>query len=162
MAREEFSSKADLLKAAEAAVTTPSGPSPEPRRQGGTRWSFVGVGLLAVALTGGWVLGTRPEWVFPPAPTVESPEVTVASMRMVLVRERQRVERYRQEHGRLPQTLAEAGGHLPNVEIAHDADGGYLLRAVEGATALELHSSETLETFLGNSLQVLLNARREP
>lgn len=162
MASEELSSKADLLQAAEAAVSREvPGERARPSRPQ-TRWGLVSGGLLAIALTAGWVLGTRPEWVFPPPPAVESPEVTVASMRMVLVRERQRVERYRQEHGRLPQTLAEAGGQLPNVEIAHDADGGYLLRATEGSMALELHSSEALETFLGNSLQVLLNARREP
>lgn len=161
MWREENARKEDLLRAAEEAVgqdrTRDDG-----RRGRQTRWGIVGWGLALLAVLAGWLFGTRPEWVFAPPPIAEAPEVTAASMRLALVRERQRVERYQEQNGRLPATLAEAGGTLPNIEIATSPDGSYLLRAVEGGTALELHSSDSVEAFLGNSLQVILNAPRQP
>ncbi|MFN2315499.1 MAG: hypothetical protein ABR551_10705 [Gemmatimonadales bacterium] len=161
MSREENARKEDLLQAAEAAV------GQDRSRVGGqegtqTRWGIIGWGLVLLAVLTGWLFGTRPEWVFTPPLAAEAPEVTAASMRLALVRERQRVERYREQHGRLPATLAEAGSTLPNIDIAASPNGSYLLRAVEGPTALELHSSESIEAFLGNSLQVILNAPRQP
>ncbi len=161
MSREENAQKEALLRAAEEAVRqdrTHSGPRNGPR----TRWGIVGWGLVLLAGLMGWLVGTQPEWVFAPPPNMEAPEITAASMRLALVRERQRVERYREQNGRLPATLAEAGGTIPNLEIATSPDGTYLLRAVEGGTVLELHSSENIETFLGNSLQVILGAPRQP
>lgn len=161
MSRDENALKEDLLRAAEEAVgQVRTGGSGKDGPQ--TRWGIVGWGLVLLAILTGWLFGTRPEWVFAPPLAAESPEVTAASMRLALVRERQRVERYREQHGRLPATLAEAGGSLPNIEMAASPDGSYLLRAVEGATALELHSTESVEAFLGNSLQVILNAPRQP
>lgn len=161
MSREENARKEALLQAAEAAVgqARPRHGGPAVRQ---TRWGVVGWGLLLLAVLIGWLVRTRPEWVFAPPPIVEAPEITAASMRLALVRERQRVHRYREQHGRLPATLAEAGGTIPNIEIAASPDGSYLLRAVEGHAVLELHSSEDIETFLGNSLQVILNAPRQP
>lgn len=161
MSREDNARKEELLRAAEEAVgqdrTRGDG------RQGPqTRWGIVGWGLVLLAVLTGWLFGTRPEWVFTPPLVAEAPEVTAASMRLALVRERQRVERYRIQTGRLPATLAEAGGTIPNIEIATSPDGSYLLRAAEGRTALELHSSESIERFLGNSLQVILRAPRQP
>lgn len=161
MVREERAFKEDLLQAAEAAVgqdrSGPVDPGHPP-----TRWGVVGWGLVLLAVVTGWVLGSRPAWVFPAPPVAEAPEVTVASMRLALVRERQRVEQYRNQQGRLPTTLAEAGSSLTNIEIAVGPDNSYLLRAVEGATALELHSSDSVEAFLGNSLEVILNTPRQP
>lgn len=161
MSREENARKEELLRAAEEAVGQDR-PRGDGRAGPQTRWGIVAWGLVLLAVLAGWLFGTRPEWVFTPPLAAEAPEVTAASMRLSLVRERQRVERYREQHGRLPATLAEAGGLLPNIEIAASPDGSYLLRAVEGATAVELHSSEDVETFLGNSLQVILNAPRQP
>ena len=161
MAREENALKEDLLRAAQEAVGQDRGGGAtggEPQ----TRWGIVFWGLALLAVLAGWAFGTRPAWVFPAPLAAEAPEVTAASMRLSLVRERQRVERYREQNGRLPATLAEAGSTIPTIEIAASPDGSYLLRAVEGATALELHSSESVETFLGNSLQVILNSPRQP
>ncbi len=161
MARVEDARKEDLLRAAEEAVG-------QDRRQADrranpqTRWGIVGWGLVLLAVLMGWLFGTRPEWVFTPPVVAEAPETTAASMRLALVRERQRVERYREQNGRLPATLAEAGSTLPTIAMAASPDGSYLLRVVEGGTALELHSSENIETFLGNSLQVILNSPRQP
>ncbi len=161
MVRVEDTRKEDLLRAAEEAVG-------QARAQGDgragppTRWGIVGWGLILLAVLTGWLFGTRPEWVFSPPAAVGDPAVTAASMRLALVRERQRVERYRTQHGRLPATMAEAGSTNPAIEIAASPDGSYLLRAVEGGTALELHSSDNIETFLGNSLQVILSLPSQP
>lgn len=159
MDHEQHTRKTDLLKAAQEAVDRP-GPAGEARTA--TKWGIIGPGLALLLAVGGWVFGTRPEWVFPPPPVVESPEVTMASMRLALVRERQLVERYRRAHGRLPATLAEAGSLTGSITLAAGPDGSYLLRAVEGGAALELHSSDNTESFLGNSLQIILNARSQP
>lgn len=159
MNHQEHSRKADLLKAAEAAVAEPS-PSDVPRQ--GTRWGVAGPGLVVLLAVGGWLMGTRPEWVFPPPPMAESPEVTMASMRLALIRERHLVERFRLTHGRLPATLEEAGSASGTISLAAGPDGTYLLRAVEAGAALELHSSDNTESFLGNSLQIILNARSGP
>jgi hypothetical protein len=161
MAREEDARKEDLLQAAQAAVEQDRS-SGANRGEPQTRWGIVFWGLALLAVLAGWAFGTRPEWVFPAPLAAKAPEITAASMRLSLVRERQRVERYREQNGRLPATLAEAGSTIPTIEIATSPDGSYLLRAVEGGTALELHSSENVETFLGNSLQVILNSPRQP
>ncbi|HUG28213.1 MAG TPA: hypothetical protein VMK53_07940 [Gemmatimonadales bacterium] len=161
MARVEDALKEDLLRAAEEAVGQDRAQG-DSREGPQTRWGIVGWGLVLLAVLAGWLFGTRPEWVFIPPVAAEAPEMTAASMRLALVRERQRVERYREQNGRLPVTLAEAGSTIPTIEIAASPDGSYLLRAVEGGTALELHSSEDVERFLGNSLQVILNSPRQP
>ena len=161
MARVENALKEDLLRAAEEAVGQDRGQTVD-RPVPPTHWGIVGWGLVLLAIVAGWLFGSRPEWVFPPPTVAEAPEVTVASMRLALVRERQRVERYREQNGRLPTTLAEAGSSLTNIEIAAGPGDSYLLRAVEGETALELHSSDSLESFLGNSLEVILNTPRQP
>jgi hypothetical protein len=161
MAREDNARKEDLLRAAEEAVGQDRR-QVDRRADSQTRWGIVFWGLALLAVLAGWAFGTRPEWVFPAPVAAEAPEMTAASMRLSLVRERQRVERYREQNGRLPATLAEAGSTIPTIEIATSPDGSYLLRAVEGGTALELHSSEDVETFLGNSLQVILNSPRLP
>jgi hypothetical protein len=159
MVHPEHSRKADLLKAAEEALNQ-ARPSDGPRQP--SRWGITGPGLLLLLALGVWLFATRPEWVFPPPPVAESPEITMASMRLALIRERQLVERFRRTHGRLPATLEEAGSGAHTTSLAAGPDGTYLLRAVVGGAALELHSSDNIESFLGNSLQIILNARGRP
>lgn len=165
MASRDTDLKQDLLQAAQAAVATTSAPEGLPPRgtaPAGTRWGLVWTGVAILAALTGYVLGTQPEWAFPNRGLAESPEVTAASMRLSLVRERQRVETFRQRNGRLPATLAEAGGVATNIELVVEPGDTYVLRAVENGAALELRSTEALDAFLGNSLQLILNRRNEP
>jgi len=155
--------KKQLLEAAQAAVTATPARTPDlgdPGVPKGTRWGVVGGGLAVIALLAGYVLGTRPAWIYPTEALAETTEITAASMRLALVRERQRVETFRQVNGRLPVTLAEAGAVSTNVEMLPWRGGGYLLRLANSGVALELRSDEPLEDFLGNSLQLILDRQR--
>ncbi len=163
MSRTEGDLKKQLLDAAQAAVSTApatAGAPAGPEVPTGTRWGMVGGGLAVIALLAGYVLGTRPAWIYPTEALAETTEITAASMRLALVRERQRVETFRQLNGRLPVTLAEAGAVSTNVEMLPWRGGGYLLRLANSDVALELRSDEPLEGFLGNSLQLILDRQR--
>lgn len=157
--------KQELLKAAtEAIAQSRSAGRPQlsqPARVG-TRWGLVASGLAFLLVAAGWLIAARPAWIFPPPPILEPPEVTMASMRLALVRERQRVELFQQRTGRLPTSLAEAGGSARAIEFSQTANNGYVLRTVENGAALELRSSDRVEAFLGNSLQIVLDAERRP
>jgi len=165
MVNTETERKQDLLEAAQAAIASKSGfglPSGGGRGASATRWAMVWTGLTLAGACAGYVAGVQPDWAFPNKPVAESPELTVASMRLSLVRERQRVEAFRQREGRLPTSLTEAGGTATNIEMVAQPGNGYLLRTVQNGTALELRSSEPLDAFLGNSLQLILNRRNGP
>lgn len=158
MTGDSSQKKLDLLSAAEAAVA--SRPEAAPRHGPGvrdTRWGLVWTCLALVLMTSGAVITLRPEWVFAPDPTRESPELSDASLRLAMVRERQRIEAFRMAEGRLPATVAEVGGNLPQLELITDPEGGYILRHSSGGAPLELRSTDALEGFLGNSLQVILS-----
>lgn len=151
--------KEDLLAAAEAAVADRAAAEARARTSIArrTRWGVVGTGLAIVAALLAYVLVGRPEWVFPRAPLAEHPEVSEASMRLALVRERQRVEAFLREHGRLPGSPQEAGATLAGVQLERGPANTFLVRVPHGVEMLELRSTERLETFLGNSLQVILS-----
>lgn len=161
MMSSEAGRKQDLLEAAQAVVAAPTGPRMGEAARGpaSTRWGLVWTGLALVVAIGVYVGSAQPEWVFRNQAIAESPELTVASMRLSLVRERQRIEAFRLRNGRLPATLAEAGGVATNIEMVVEPGETYVLRTVQNGTALELRSSEALDTFLGNSLQLILNRR---
>lgn len=160
MVSSDATRKQDLLEAAQAAAFgEPQDPraavarGQRPVASRGIVYGGLGV-LVAVVV---YLLTAQPEWVFTPEETPESPELVAASMRMLLVRERQRVEAFRHRTGRLPSSLIEAGGHNPAARMIPGPDGTYTIRALEGGAALELSSTESVEAFLGNSLQVILS-----
>jgi hypothetical protein len=109
---------------------------------------FVGVG--------GGVLVLQPEWLYPAPPPEESPALTDASLRLAMVRERQRVEAFVELNGVLPTSMAEAGGTLAGLVLVPEGGSRYTLRHSGVGQVLELRSTESLEGFLGNSLQVIL------
>jgi hypothetical protein len=51
---------------------------------------------------------------------------------------------------------------LPGLELAPGPGVGYVLRYGGGAQALQLRSTDSLETFLGNSLQEILSRGGKP
>lgn len=160
MASDDSTRKQNLLEAAQAATHPhPSGPKATRGRaaaQGGGRGLLLGsFGILAVLVA--YLAVAQPEWVFTPPETPEPPEVVAASMRLMLVRERQRVESFKFRTGRLPSSLVEAGGHNPAAELVPEPGGAYIIRALQGGAALELRSTDSVEAFLGNSLQVILS-----
>ncbi len=163
MVEESRSSKQELLVAAEAAVSETRGETaaggPGPAR---SRPRLLISGATLIALLGTYVSVLRPEWVFPAEPVAESPQISEASMRLALVRERQRVEEYLRTHGRLPASLFEAGGRLPDATLSPGSANSFTVSVPHAGQLLELRSSDRLEDFLGNSLEIILSRGKDP
>ena len=65
----------------------------------------------------------------------------------------QHVERYRQQTGSFPVTLAQAGAATA---VGYDrTTGGYRLQAEAGEMRVTYNSGETLGRFVGNSFKVI-------
>ena len=105
-------------------------------------------------LVGVYVFVERPDWIFPTPPAPESLAVREASLRISVANAAQHVERYRQQTGQLPVTLAQAGAH--GREITYDrVTGGYRLDAEAGEVQVTYHSDESLSRFVGNSFKLI-------
>lgn len=141
-----------LLAAYQEVVRTTK-PLPKPRRitvpDRTPFWlavSFVILGLVAL-------LVFQPGWLFnrPPA---ETPQMQEASLRIRMFVEIDRVERFRQAHGKVPLNLAEAGGDSTGLTFEHRGEG-YILSGSNGEIHLRYRSGESPEAFLGNSYQAV-------
>ena len=133
-------------EAAEAAYRPPL----SPRR---IALSYMGLALsTALAF---WIWFFPPGWVQRspvPVPTLEQDE---ASLRLVMFLQAQRIESFRIERGRLPENLEEAGVPLPGVDYTPMAGQTYYLRGEGGQAHLGYYSSQPMETFLGDSEDLL-------
>lgn len=137
--------------------TTAKAPFPAMARPRPARsWVLVTSAVILVSSLGVLTV-TQPDWLLPGWAEAESPEISEASLRLAIVRERQRVEAYRMQHGRLPATLEAAGGSLSGVRYTIRNDGTYLLEADLGRSYVRLASTGSVQAFLGNSLQVILS-----
>ncbi len=155
-------SKTDLLEAARAVVkereekakqVAAARMQPEVRR----RVSF----LSLLSLVGLLLLLVRPAWLAgPKAPPVESPVIVEASLRLSMLRERQRVADFAKQHGRLPTSLAEAGSTAPGIGYEALPEQHFRLFAQAGDTLLVLRSNESMSQFLGKSLREIKNRGR--
>jgi hypothetical protein len=122
---------------------------PKPRRR-------VPIGLtllLFLGLGGGYVLATRPAWLFP-QPPVESPAVREASLRMTMYTTAKRIEGYRAAHGRLPDSLAQVALPVRGVSYHRNGDA-WRLEGNSGALWLTVTSSDSLAAFVGRSYKIL-------
>jgi hypothetical protein len=147
-------SKSNLYEAALQVVKAQEQAAAQaPRRPDAIRRPAGLVILLLLALIGALLLLLRPVWLAgPSAPPKEPPGVEAATLRLELLRERQRVFRYSSEHGRLPATLAETGSRRADFQYAPSVDG-FSLSGRAGDSLITLRSTDSLPTFLGQSLQ---------
>lgn len=113
--------------------------------------------LLAV---GGYLALARPDWVFAPRPTVESIALQEASLRIAMANASQHIERFRQRNGRLPETLAEAGGRDAGLGYSRVGPSGYRLVGDNGSAQVTFSSEQTLHEFLGNSYAIVARRAR--
>ncbi|MGH7560035.1 MAG: hypothetical protein ACRENB_03345 [Gemmatimonadales bacterium] len=113
------------------------------------RLGFLGVVGIAAAV----LLVVQPVWLAgPKAVPPEPPRLAAASMRLTLVRERHRVFDYARRAGRLPATLAEAGGGSPDITYQASSGDAFSLTGTSGDSVITLRSSDSLTAFLGSSL----------
>lgn len=155
-------SKTDLLDAARAVVKERKEKSeqiaaarmhPKVRQ----RVSF----LSLLSLVGVLLLLVRPAWLAgPKAPPAESPTIVEASLRLSMLRERQRVADFAKQNGRLPTSMAEAGSTAPGIGYEALPEQHFRLFAQAGDSLLVLRSSDSMSHFLGNSLREIKNRGR--
>lgn len=152
-------SKTDLLEAARAVIKDRNEKAqrarmqPEERRRVGFMTVLSLAGLLLVLLRPSWLAG-------PDAVPPESPAIVVASMRLAMLRELQRVSDFAKQTGRLPTSLAEAGSTVPGLGYEALPEQHFRLFAQAGDSLLVLRSTDSISHFLGNSLREIKNRGR--
>ncbi|MGQ0702466.1 MAG: hypothetical protein ACT4PM_04960 [Gemmatimonadales bacterium] len=155
-------SKSSLYEAAVAAVRdratqarARAGLRPRRRRSPVVRvLGFLGlVGLVMLVLRPSWLAG-------PTGLQAETGAVAAASLRLVLMRERDLVRAYLRRTGRLPATLLDAGSTARGVDYRR-AGERFLLSATTGDSLVVLRDSDSTAAFLGTSLTRLKNRARE-
>lgn len=156
-------SKSSLFEAAQAAVQDQDEKNAEEARaRDGSKGRGVRIGVQAlIGVAGLVVLLLNPDWLTgPKALPPEPPAIATASLRLSLLRERQRVVDYRRQNGRLPETSSEAGISLAQISYAREGADGFALSGYSGDSVIVLRSSDSLATFLGSSLMTLRSRGR--
>jgi hypothetical protein len=153
-------SKGNLLDAARAVVTEQSEQAAKRRRSTPLARSRMAL-WLAIAGAGLILLLVEPEWLGGPrALPPETPQVAAASLRLSVLRERQRVEDFTRKHGRLPTSLAEAGSTGTTLRYEPRDSNKFIISGQAGDSLIILHSDVPFSDFLGNSLERLQNRGR--
>jgi hypothetical protein len=107
--------------------------------------------LVAAGLLG--ILVSEPKWLFP-RPPEEPPALREASLRVRMFVEIDRVERFRADSGRLPQTLVETGADTSGL-VYVPTDGGYTLTGTNRGLSLTYQSGTPPRDFLGDSYRMI-------
>jgi len=102
----------------------------------------------------GYIWFASPSWLNT-APPVPSPALADAGLRMEVLGQALLIEEFREAEGRLPNDLSEAGDPFSEVEYDRVDARDYRLRFAGRGGAVEYVSTESLDVFLGNSLQVI-------
>ena len=126
------------------------------RRRRKSRDTPLYVGLVATWGLLAWLWIARPDAVFNAreAPPALSPAKAEARARYALYLQRSRLEAFRHAHGRLPNTLRDAGPVEDGVTYQRAGNGYVLTRDVSG-NSLRLTNTMAVDSFLGSSLDVL-------
>lgn len=155
-------SKTDLLEAARAVVK--DGQSKADQQAAARMHPAVRkrVSILTLlGLAGMLLVVVRPNWLAgPQGLPAQSPAIVEASLRLSLLRERQRVSDFTRQWGRLPSSLAEAGSVAPGIGYEALPEQHFRLFAQAGDSLLVLRSTDSMSHFLGNSLREIKNRGR--
>lgn len=128
------------------------------RRRGASRLLIV-LCTIFIVFTSVYLYVERPDWVFPAPPEAESAAVKEASLRISMANAAQHVERYRQQTGALPGTLAQAGAHGAGMRYERTATG-YRLQGENEGLHVTFNSGESMVRFIGRSFEVISRRNR--
>ena len=129
---------------------------PEPRPRART----APVLIVSLAAITAWLLIARPDWIFAPTASAQSPQQLEAGLRIGLYLEARRIHEYQARTGRPPRTLAEAGGSPAGSRYTLQEDGRWTLEASQGGESIRITSQDSLSTFLGTSFSTIRGGRR--
>jgi len=144
----------EVLKAdAEQREKGQSAPRPAPRRR--LLHPVASLSLLVLLAVGVYLGVTRPDWLFARGVPQETTAIQEASLRLAMSMQFQRIERFRNQSGRLPTTIEEAGPPVMGIRYQARHPDGFTLTGTSGGVTLTLESTESLEAFVGNSYAVI-------
>lgn len=108
--------------------------------------------FLLVLIGTAYVFSGGPLWLQPPPPPPSTAHLE-ASLRLSLYLEGQRIESFRRSEGRLPETLAEIGGGIPEIRYSRTDRGTFHLVGITDARTLFYSSSlsQTPAEFLAGA-----------
>jgi hypothetical protein len=117
-------------------------------------------GLLGFTAITGWLLIVRPDWIFTPTASAQTPQQLEAGLRIGLYLDARQIREYQARTGRPPRTLAEAGGSPAGSRYSLRDDGRWTLEAAQGGVSMRITSEDSLSTFLGSSFNTIRGGRR--
>lgn len=104
-----------------------------------------------------WIVS--PAWLHPEPPEPIPMLLEDAGLRMEIFNVALKVEVYRDRVGRLPNSLEEAGDPFSSVEYRQLGSNVYRLSLAGPNVSIEYSSTEPLELFLGDAVQVIEEGR---
>jgi hypothetical protein len=98
-----------------------------------------------------WLFASPPDWLPQSAPDRRTPEQREVGLRLVIAMEAARINAYRDAEGRLPETLAAAGGDARGMRYVVVDETRFTLAASDGGASVTYDSTEPLDALLGGS-----------
>lgn len=148
--------KKALLEAYEQALKSPHSPEPQSRpRKGGGLHPLTLVALAALIALAAWLAIARPGFVFERGAPDEPRAVRDASLRLAMAMQFQRVQRFRDSTGALPERLTDVGPVVSAIRYEPIPPDQFTLVGENGDVVLTLRSDDVLRDFVGSAYQVL-------
>lgn len=126
------------------------------RRQ--RKWLLHPIAMLALLVlfgTIGYLGAVRPPWLFERGMPPENAALQDASLRLGMAMQYQRIDRYRQANGRLPQSLDDVGAPMQGITYERVGADQFVLRGRNGTVSLTLRSTDPVREFVANSYTVI-------
>jgi hypothetical protein len=122
------------------------------------KWLLHPVAMLALLVlfgTTAYLGAVRPAWLFDRGMPPENAALQDASLRLGMAMQYQRIDRYRQANGRLPQSLDDVGAPMQGITYERVGADQFVLRGRNGAVSLTLRSTDPVREFVANSYTVI-------
>ena len=104
---------------------------------------------------GAWVAVARPPWIFDRGMPVENAAMQDASLRLAMVMQFQRIERYREANRRLPASLSDVGPPMQGITYERAGSDQFVLRGRNDGVSLVLRSTDPVREFVGSSYTLI-------
>ncbi len=149
--------KKALLEAYEQALKSPHAPEPQPQpgRRGNGLHPLTLVAVAALIALAAWLAIAQPGFVFERGAPDEPRAVRDASLRLAMAMQYQRVQRFRDSTGVLPQKLTDVGPVVSAIRYEPIPPDQFTLVGENGDVVLTLRSDDVLRDFVGSAYQVL-------